>query len=139
MREARKPDPDSESKRAEQARSLAQKVAGVAVLIAGVLLAATLCFGAPASPSQIPNIFRPESTPAHSIFHLSMLVLAVTGAIFAVVFGLLVYAVAKFGKRADDDGREPAQVYGSNQIELAWTVIPILIVLVLFLATARVI
>jgi cytochrome c oxidase subunit 2 len=34
---------------------------------------------------------------------------------------------------------KPAQVYGSTQIELAWTVIPILIVLVLFLATARVI
>jgi cytochrome c oxidase subunit II len=30
-------------------------------------------------------------------------------------------------------------VYGSNQIELAWTIIPILIVVVLFLATARVI
>jgi cytochrome c oxidase subunit II len=30
-------------------------------------------------------------------------------------------------------------VYGSNQVELAWTVIPVLIVLVLFLATARVI
>src|SRR5713101_5621964 len=34
---------------------------------------------------------------------------------------------------------EPAQVYGSNQVELAWTVIPILIVVVLFLASARVI
>ncbi len=32
-----------------------------------------------------------------------------------------------------------AQVYGSTQIELAWTIIPILIVVVLFLATARVI
>ena len=28
---------------------------------------------------------------------------------------------------------EPAQVYGSTQIELAWTIIPILIVVVLFL------
>src|SRR5260370_616391 len=35
--------------------------------------------------------------------------------------------------------REPAQVYGSPQIELAWTIIPILIVVVLFLAVARVI
>ena len=34
---------------------------------------------------------------------------------------------------------EPAQVYGSTQVELAWTVIPVLIVVVLFLATARVI
>jgi len=32
-----------------------------------------------------------------------------------------------------DAGREPAQVYGSTQIELAWTIIPILIVVVLFL------
>jgi cytochrome c oxidase subunit II len=38
-----------------------------------------------------------------------------------------------------DGGREPAQVYGSMQIELAWTIIPTLIVVVLFLATARVI
>jgi cytochrome c oxidase subunit 2 len=30
-------------------------------------------------------------------------------------------------------------VYGSSQIELAWTIVPVLIVLVLFLATARVI
>jgi cytochrome c oxidase subunit II len=114
-------------------------MAGIAVLLVGALLAATLCFGASSDPSQIPNIFAPQSTPAHSIFHLSLLVLAITGAIFAVVFSLLVYAVAKFRKRVDDDGREPAQVYGSNQVELAWTVIPILIVLVLFLATARVI
>ena len=122
-----------------QTRSLGRNIAGIAVLLAGGLLAASLCFGAPTDPSQIPNIFKPQSTPAHSIFHLSMLVLAITGSIFAVVFILLAYSVAKFRTRANDDGREPAQVYGSNQIELAWTVIPILIVLVLFLATARVI
>jgi cytochrome c oxidase subunit II len=84
------------------------------------------------------NIFAPASTPAHSIFGLSLFVLAVTGAIFAIVFGLLVYAVAKF-RRRNDDGHEPPQVYGSNQVEVAWTVIPILIVVALFMATARVI
>jgi len=45
----------------------------------------------------------------------------------------------KFRRRVADAEREPAQVYGSTQIELAWTIIPILIVVVLFLATARVI
>jgi cytochrome c oxidase subunit 2 len=35
------------------------------------------------------------------------------------------------------DESEPPQVYGSNQIEWAWTIVPVLIVLVLFLATAR--
>jgi cytochrome c oxidase subunit 2 len=66
-------------------------------------------------------------------------VLAITGAIFAVVFGLLTYAVVKFRRKAHDDGHEPPQVYGSNQVELAWTVIPVLIVVALFMATARVI
>jgi cytochrome c oxidase subunit 2 len=90
-------------------------------------------------PLVATNIFAPASTPARSIFDLSMLVLSVTTAIFLVVFGLLVYAVVKFRRRQHDDGREPAQVYGSNQVELAWTVVPVLIVLVLFLATAQVI
>jgi len=85
------------------------------------------------------NIFAPISTPADTIFGLSMFVLAVTGAIFVVVFSLLVYAAVKFRLRPGDDSREPAQIYGSAQVELAWTVIPVLIVVVLFLAAARVI
>jgi cytochrome c oxidase subunit II len=83
------------------------------------------------------NIFAPASTPAKSIAHLSVFILVITGIIFVVVFTLLVYSIIKFRGRAVDTGREPAQVYGSTQIELAWTIIPILIVVVLFLATAR--
>src|SRR5215469_15638468 len=116
-----------------QTRIFLSKTTGIAVLLAGFLLAARLCLGAPASPSQIPNIFKPASTPADSILHLSFLVLAITGAIFLVVFSLIVYCVTKYRRRVGEDGREPAQVYGSNQVELAWTVIPVLIVLVLFL------
>jgi cytochrome c oxidase subunit 2 len=91
------------------------------------------------SPFSSTNIFAPASTPAKTIFGLSVFVLVVTGVIFVVVFTLLVYSVVKFRGKAADAGREPAQVYGSTQIELAWTVIPVLIVAVLFLATARVI
>jgi cytochrome c oxidase subunit II len=85
------------------------------------------------------NIFAPVSTPAQSIFGLSLFVLVVTATIFVVVFTLLGYAVVKFRRRTSDDGREPPQVYGSNQVEIAWTVIPVLIVVALFMATARVI
>jgi cytochrome c oxidase subunit 2 len=89
------------------------------------------------SSTGLSNIFAPETTPAQSIYDLSMFVLAITGLIFVVVAGLIVYAVLKFRATREAADREPAQVYGSNQIELAWTVIPILIVIVLFLATAR--
>ena len=112
---------------------------GILILVAGILFAAGLCVASPHGDNPIPNIFQPHSTPAASIYRLSVFVLAITGLIFLVVFGLLVYAIVKFRNRVSQDKREPAQVYGSTQIELAWTVIPILIVVVLFLATARVI
>ena len=112
-------------------------IARVALPFCGSVVAG---FAAPAVPSLSPtNIFAPVSTPAQSIFDLSRFVLMVTASIFVVVFGLLAYAVVKFKKSRADDEREPAQVYGSTQLELAWTVIPILVVVVLFLATARVI
>jgi cytochrome c oxidase subunit II len=118
--------------------AIISRVAGVALLLAGVLLAAGLCTASPHGNS-VPSIFDPRSTPAESIHHLSHFVLGVTGVIFLVVFSLLSYAVVKFRSGVADVEREPAQVYGSTQIELAWTIIPILIVVVLFLATARVI
>jgi cytochrome c oxidase subunit 2 len=85
------------------------------------------------------NIFDPAATPAHSIFGLSMLVLSVTLTIFLLVAGLLFFVLIRYRQRPSDSEREPAQVYGSNQIELSWTVIPILIVVMLFLSTTRVI
>jgi cytochrome c oxidase subunit II len=85
------------------------------------------------------SIFAPQATPAHSIFDLSILVLAICGAIFVVVSGLLLYALIRFRHRRGLSLREPPQIYGSTQIELSWTVLPVLIIVVLFLATARVI
>ena len=108
-------------------------------LAAFALIAAVAHASTPADPSLVPNIFKPDSTPADHIYGIAMFVLAITGAIFVTVFSLLCYAVWKFRARRDGDNHEPAQVYGSNQIELAWTVIPVLIVVMLFLATARVV
>ena len=112
---------------------------GILVLLAGVLLATSLCVASTPADHSVPSIFDAQSTPAESIRHLSHFVLGVTGLIFLVVFSLLIYAVVKFRGRVGEAEREPAQVYGSTQIELAWTVIPILIVAVLFAATAQMI
>jgi len=86
---------------------------------------------------QITNIFRTNSTPANSISNYSLLVLAICAAIFVTVATLLIYVIIRFRRRSTDDDREPPQIYGSSQIELAWTVLPVLIVLVLAMVTAR--
>jgi len=109
------------------------------ILCFGVACAARLCLATPQTQHPVPSVLKPESAPADTIYHLSFLVTAINLAVFAVVFGLLVYVLFRFGRRTQDREREPAQVYGSTQIELAWTVIPVLIVVILFLATARVI
>src|SRR5262249_35858947 len=88
---------------------------------------------------QIRSIFKPQSTPAGSIFHLSVFVNVICAAIFVVVFFLVAYSARRFRPRPGDERSEPAQAYGSNQVKLAWTVIPVLIVMVLFLPAARVI
>ncbi len=85
------------------------------------------------------NIFSSAASPAHAIRELSVLTLVITASIFLIVATLLVVAILRFRERPGDSLREPVQMYGSNQIEISWTAIPILIVLVLFLATARVI
>jgi len=89
---------------------------------------------------RVGNIFKPFASPAESESNIAFFVLAVTAAIFVVVAGLIVFTMMRFRRRPEDDSRlEPPQVYGSNQIEAAWTVIPILIVFVLIGVSARVI
>jgi cytochrome c oxidase subunit II len=96
------------------------------------------------------SIFDPVSPPAESIRNLSVLVLAITGFIFIVVEGILIYSIVRFRRRraagvapgADATGlteseTEPPQVYGSKPIEIAWTAAPALVVFVLVLVSAR--
>src|ERR1700761_7191027 len=87
---------------------------------------------------QTPSIFQPHSGPAQLIHNLSLFVMQITAAIFIVVTAIFVYVVVRYRQRDPHDTSEPPQVYGSTQIELAWTVIPVLIVVVLFLTTARI-
>jgi cytochrome c oxidase subunit II len=87
---------------------------------------------------NIQNIFDPLSRPAELIKETAVLTLLVCLGIFLIVSALLFYSVWRYRRRpTDDETQEPPQVYGSTAIELAWTVPPILIVVLLVLATAR--
>lgn len=83
------------------------------------------------------SVFHPASRPAASIRDLFYLVFGITGAIFALVEGMLVYAAWRYRRRKAGNDPEPAQVYGSQPLEVAWTVAPLLIVFVLFLVVVR--
>ena len=109
-------------------------------LLQGIVLAflfSLSIFSAQAELRPVANIFKPLSAPAEAVHEVSILALLVCAGIFSVVAGLLTYAIIRFRAKPGDEKLEPPQIYGSNQLELAWTVIPILIVFVLVLVTAR--
>jgi cytochrome c oxidase subunit 2 len=117
------------------------------ILVIPSLLANTL-----ASVQNL-SIFDPASPSAESIRKLAVLVLAITGFIFIVVEGILVYSIVRFRRRAatgnvdqpllpaetagESRPPEPPQVYGSKPIEIAWTAAPALVVFVLVMVSAR--
>ncbi len=87
--------------------------------------------------TQNTSMFDPVSPPAESIRNIAILALAVTGFIFVIVEGVLIYCLFRFRRGRAAGTGEPPQVYGSMPIEIAWTVGPLLIVFVLVLVTTR--
>ena len=73
---------------------------------------------------------EPASEIANDINNLWLLVFWVATAIFVIVEGALVYAVWKFREKKDDD-RRPVQVHGNNTLEIAWTIIPAVLLAVI--------
>jgi cytochrome c oxidase subunit 2 len=88
---------------------------------------------------RIADMFSPLASPGENEKNIAILTIAITFGIFVVVAGLIVYTIWRFRRRGNETEQEPPQVYGSNQLEVAWTVVPILIVFVLIGVSARVI
>ena len=87
-----------------------------------------------AAPS--PTMFVPRSAPAEMILDVSWFVWGICSLIFVIMASLMLWCIIKYRRAAGDD-KEAPQIYGSNPIELAWTVVPTVIVFILFLVSAR--
>jgi cytochrome c oxidase subunit II len=78
------------------------------------------------------NPQSPQTLAISALFaHVVILILSV----FLTVAGLVTYSLVRF--RARQDTQEPQQRLGSKRLELLWTIVPLLIVAVLFVTTVR--
>ncbi len=77
----------------------------------------------------------PQSPHVRAIVDLWRVAVVVCGAIFAIVAGLVFYALLRYRWREGE--LDPRQLAGNRKIEIAWTAIPFLIVIVLFTMTER--
>jgi len=74
---------------------------------------------------------NPAGPAASAMDHVYRAVLGVTVTIFALVGGWLLYSALRFRVRRGEPYVEPPQVHGSTRLELAWTVVPVLVLVAL--------
>ena len=99
------------------------------------LAAVPLLFLVSCAENAPQDFLEPEGPIARQIDNLQKPVFLVAGVIFVLVEGLAVWFVLRYRHR--DDSPEPVQIHGNTRLEVAWTLIPALILLVIAVPTIR--
>ncbi len=87
--------------------------------------------------SAAPGMFDAAGPNAQSVADVFWLVIAICTVIFLAVFSTMVWVVLRFREHLDDGETEPPQIYGSEPIEIAWTLAPAMVVLIIGLVIIR--
>jgi cytochrome c oxidase subunit 2 len=102
-----------------------RKVAGrIALLLAMMTTLLTGCGG----------VFDPQGPVAKDQFFLIKFSFGIMLVVMVVVFALFIYALVRYRKRKGQTGY-PDQVEGSHKLEIIWTVIPFILVILLGVIT----
>jgi cytochrome c oxidase subunit II len=75
----------------------------------------------------------PKSEDAKAVWELYAIILAMGAVVFVGVEAFIIYSVFRYRRR---DDRLPEQLHGNNLVEMIWTAIPTVIVLVLFVLSS---
>ena len=95
---------------------------GAPLLVIGLLLAGCLL------PPQ------PRTDAGRDVFNLYLVVFALAVLVFIGVEGFILYAIFRYRRKPGDDAL-PVQHHGNTLVEIIWTAIPSVIVLILFAAS----
>ncbi len=107
----------------------------VSIALVGIFAFALLSASpALAQPGTPPSPLDPKGPNSAAIATLFNTVLVIAVVVFVVVEGLIVFSAFRFRRR---DNNEPKQIHGNTKFEIAWTLIPVLIVVTLFVLTVQ--
>ena len=101
-------------------------------LLLGALLA--LVVVAAGCGADSPDIFRPGGSAGEEIKTLSFQIFAILAVVLVTVWGLLTFVIIKYRRRPES---EVSKTRGNLKIEIVWTLIPAIIVTVLFVLTVQ--
>ncbi len=108
-------------------RSHLRQVAGLAILA----LAITACLSACSNNSA--NILDPAGPVAAGQKGMAIMVFVVAAVVFAIVISALLYCIIRFRDRPG--APEASQLHGNSRLELAWTIVPSVLLVVILVAT----
>lgn len=74
---------------------------------------------------------EPATDAGRDVFNLYLVVLALAAIVFIGVEGFIVYAIFRYRRKPGDDVL-PEQHHGNTAVEIVWTIIPTVIVFILF-------
>ncbi|HEU0116438.1 MAG TPA: cytochrome c oxidase subunit II [Thermomicrobiales bacterium] len=83
------------------------------------------------------STIAPQSDRANDIQWLYSIVFWASLVVFVLVQAAIVYTIVRFRRRSEDE--RPEQIHGSKRLEIAWTILPAVILLVIFIPTAQII
>ncbi len=96
-----------------------------------ILLLVLVATGCASSPTP----FAPASMNSGMFVNLAVVLFAIAAIVFVVVEGLLIYASIRFYRHQQEG--YPKQIEGNQRIEIAWTIFPAIVLLVVFFVSLK--
>lgn len=103
----------------------------VSIAVIGAILALMLA----CTPSDPQSTFDAQGPVAANQLFVFNVIFWVGAVIFVAVEIAIIYAVVKFRRRAGDG--DPVQTHGNNKLEIAWTIAPIIILILTAVPTIQ--
>ncbi|TMK54479.1 MAG: cytochrome c oxidase subunit II, partial [Actinobacteria bacterium] len=113
-------------------RNAARRWWKVVVVLVPLALAVSACGGG-VGPHNRENSLRPVGRQAHTIDNLFTPVFWVAVAIGIFILGAVVYVAIRYRRRPGNEN--PPQVHGNTPLEIAWTLIPAVILAIIAVPT----
>jgi cytochrome c oxidase subunit 2 len=118
-------------RRARGRRSFAYRL----VTLLGIALVAILVLAACGDSSSPYSTITPRTPEADDIQFLYKVLFYMALVVFVGVQVAIVYTVLRFRRKTDDVRPEP--IHGNKTLEIVWTIIPAVVLLVIFIPTVR--
>lgn len=103
-----------------------------AVATSVLALAALVLGGCAGSPSTM----APAAVNSKMVYDLTLIIFGIAAVVFVAVEGMLLYSAIRFSRKGHET-EEPKQIEGNTRLEIAWTLLPAIVLAIVFVISAR--